>query len=76
MCSSDDEHELMEIEMTKTKASPEVLTEEALNDLAGGPVFVKIPGLPGDVRATSFELTTTNRLEHHGGTIETLSPGG
>ena len=41
--------------MTKTKATPEALTDNSLDEISGGPIFVKIPGLPGDVRTTSFE---------------------
>ena len=62
--------------MTKTKATPEALSDEALNDAAGGAIFVKIPHLGGDVTRNSFELSTKGSLEHHGGTIETISPGG
>ena len=41
--------------MTKASQTHETITDADLDDISGGPIFVKIAGVPGDVKATSFD---------------------
>ena len=56
-----DEHEQMEIEMTKMINTPAALTDEALDDISGGTIFVKIPEVGGDVIIDSYEPTASQQ---------------